>query len=352
MAVVKPTKGLKMNQFSIQQIAEQVSGKLVGKRDTVITGLGQIEQAKSGQLTFIGSRKYAKLWEHSQASAALVNPNLGLAPGNRSLVEVESADLAMAQVLKLFAAPPPAISAGIHVTAVVDPTAVLGRNVSVGPGCYLGPNVKIGDDSLLYANVTVMDESTIGCRTTIWPGVVVRERCHFGDDCIVHQNASIGADGFGFRPSPDKKTNIKIPHIGEVIIGNDVEIGANSCIDRGKLSSTNIGDGTKIDNLVQIGHNCSIGQSCLIVAASAIGGSVTLGDFVTIAGEVAVSDHVTIGSNATIGGGSIVIGNVEPHQSVSGYPAAIHKTTLKQWASIKKLPDMLNKIKSDAESDQ
>lgn len=341
-----------MNQFSIQEIAEQVSGKLVGKKDTVITGLGEIEQAMFGQLTFIGSRKYAKLWEHSQASAALVNQNLDLAPGERSLVQVASADLAMAQVLELFASPPPAISASVHATAVVDPTAVLGRNVSIGPGCYLGPNVKIGDDSLLYANVTVMDESTIGCRTTVWPGAVVRERCHVGDDCIIYQNASIGADGFGYRPSLDKKTLVKIPHIGEVVIGNDVEVGANSCIDRGKFSSTKIGDGTKIDNLVQIGHNCSIGQSCLIVAAAAIGGSATLGDFVTIAGEVAVSDHVTIGSHATIGGGSIVIGNVEPHQFVSGYPAAPHKTTLKQWASIKKLPDMLKKIKPAGDSDQ
>jgi len=341
-----------MNQFSIQEIAEQVSGELVGKKDTVITGLGQIEQAISGELTFIGSRKYANLWEQSQASAALVNHNLDLAPGKRSLVLVASADLAMAQVLELFAPPPPAISAGVHATAVVDPTAVLGRNVSIGPGCYLGPDVKIGDDSLLYANVTIMDESTIGCRATLWPGVVVRERCHLGDDCIVYQNASIGADGFGYRPSADKKTFIKIPHIGEVLIGNKVEIGANSCIDRGKFSSTRIGEGTKIDNLVQIGHNCCIGKSCIIVAATAIGGSVTLEDFVTIAGEVAVSDHLTIGSHATIGGGSIVISNVEPHQFVSGYPAAAHKTTLKQWASIKKLPDMLKKFNPAEESDQ
>jgi len=341
-----------MNQFSIQEIAEQVSGELVGNKDTVITGLEEIEQAISGQLTFIGSRKYAKLWEHSQASAALINHNLDLAPGKRSLVRVASADLAIAQVLELFAPPAPVISTGVHATAVVDPTAVLGRNVSIGAGCYLGPNVKIGNDSLLYANVTVMDESTIGCRATVWPGVVVRERCHLGDDCIIYQNASIGADGFGYRPSLDKKKIVKIPQIGEVIIGNGVEVGASSCIDRGKFGATRIGDGTKIDNLVQIGHGCCIGQSCLIVAAVAIGGSVTLGDFVTIAGKVAVSDHLTIGSHATIGGGSIVISNVEPHQFVSGYPAALHKTTLKQWACIKKLPGIQKKMNSSEGPDQ
>jgi UDP-3-O-[3-hydroxymyristoyl] glucosamine N-acyltransferase len=172
----------------------------------------------------------------------------------------------------------------------------------------------------------------------------VRERCHVGDDCILYQNASIGSDGFGYRPSPDKKTLVKIPQIGEVFIGNGVEVGANSCIDRGRFSSTEIGDGTKIDNLVQIGHNCRIGQSCIIVAATAVGGSVTMGDFTTVAGEVAISDHVTIGSHVTIGGGSIVISNVESHQFVSGFPAAPHKTTLQQWASIKKLPDILKKL--------
>jgi UDP-3-O-[3-hydroxymyristoyl] glucosamine N-acyltransferase len=259
-------------------------------------------------------------------------------------VQVASADLAMAQILEFFAPPEPKSPTGVHPAAVVDPAAILGNNVSIGPGCYLGPNVKIGDDSVLYPNVTIMDESTVGCRTRIWPGVVVRERCHIGDDCIIYQNASIGADGFGYRPSSDKKSLVKIPQIGGVIIGNGVEIGANSCIDRGKFSSTIIGEGSKIDNLVQIGHACSIGQSCLIVAATAIGGSVTLGDFVTIAGQVAVADHVTIGSHATIGGGSIVIGSVEPHQFVSGYPAAPHKATLRQWACIRKLPDIFNKL--------
>jgi UDP-3-O-[3-hydroxymyristoyl] glucosamine N-acyltransferase len=333
-----------MKHFSIREIAEHVSGKIIGDNKIIITGLEQIERAQAGQLTFIGSRKYLQYWEQSRASAALVSAGLELSPGKRSLIQVASADLAIAQVLELFAPAPPRFTAGVHASAVVDPTAVLGNNVSIGPGCYLGPGVSVGDDSRLYANVTVMDESTIGCRTVVWPGVVVRDRCHIGDDCILCQNASIGADGFGYRPSLDQKTLVKVPQIGDVIIGNRVEIGANSCIDRGKFSSTRIGDGTKIDNLVQIGHNCSIGQSCIIVAATAIGGSVTLGDFTTVAGEVAIADHVTIGSHVTIGGGSIVISDVESHQFVSGFPAAPHKTTLQQWASIKKLPAVLKKL--------
>jgi UDP-3-O-[3-hydroxymyristoyl] glucosamine N-acyltransferase len=342
-------KGAKMNQFSIQQIAQHVSGRIIGNGDIVITGLEQIELAQAGQLTFIGSRKYLKFWENSQASAALVSEGIELSPGNRTWIQVASADLAIAQVLELFAPAPPQFAAGVHETAVVDPTAVLGNNVSIGPGCYLGPRVTVGDDSLLYANVTVMDESTIGCRSVVWPGVVVRERCRIGDDCILYQNSSIGADGFGYRPSLDKKTLVKIPQIGEVIIGNRVEVGANSCIDRGKFSATKIGDGTKIDNLVQIGHNCSIGQSCIICASAAIGGSVTMGDFSTVAGKVAIADHATIGTHVTIGGGSIVISDVESNQFVSGFPAAPHKTTLQQWASLKKLPGVLRKLNAPDE---
>jgi UDP-3-O-[3-hydroxymyristoyl] glucosamine N-acyltransferase len=204
--------------------------------------------------------------------------------------------------------------------------------------------VKVGDDSVLHANVTVMDESTIGQRSMLWPGVVVRERCQIGDDCVLYQSASIGADGFGYRPSPDQKTLVKVPQIGGVQIGNGVEVGANSCIDRGKFSSTQIGDGTKIDNLVQIGHNCRIGQSCIIAGATGIAGSVTVGDFVTISGAVAIIDHMTIGDHAVIGAGSGVLNDIEAHQVVSGFPAAPHKTTLRQWASIKKLPALLKRL--------
>lgn len=333
-----------MKQLSIQEIAQHVAGKVIGDTDILITGMEQIDLAQPGQLTFIGNQKYLNLWEHSHASAALIGANLEAVAGNRALIQVDSADLAMVQVLELFAPAPPQSTAGVHQTAVVDPTVVLGKNVSIGPGCYLGPHVKVGDDSVLYANVTIMDESTIGYRSVFWPGVVMRERCHVGDDCILYQSVSIGSEGFGYRLSPDKTALVKVPQIGNVLIGNGVEIGANSCVDRGKFSSTQIGDGTKIDNLVQIGHNCRIGRYCAIIATAGLAGSVTVGDFVTISGQVAISDHVTIGSHAIIGGGSGVISDVESHQYVSGFPAAPHKTTLQQWAAIRKLPDILKKL--------
>src|SRR5204863_5521613 len=155
-------------------------------------------------------------------------------------------------------------------------------------------------------NVTVLDECTIGNNTVIWSGAVVRERCHIGNDCILHPNASIGADGFGFRPDPEKGL-VKIPQIGNVVIGNNVEIGANSCVDRGKFSSTVIGDGCKIDNLVQIGHNSKMGRCCLMAGSSGLAGSVTLGDGVIIGGGACISDHVTLGNGVQVGGASGVI---------------------------------------------
>lgn len=191
--------------MSIQEIAEHVNGKISGNEAILITGMEEIELAQPGQLTFIGSSRYRKFWEHSRASAVLVDEGLEVLPGDRAVIHVASADLAIVPLLELFAPAPPRCDVGVHPTAVVDPTVELGENVSIGPGCYLGPRARIADDSVLYANVTVMDDSTIGCRTTLWPGVVVRERCHVGDDCVLFPNVSIGSDGFGFRTSPDKR---------------------------------------------------------------------------------------------------------------------------------------------------
>lgn len=179
-----------------------------------------------------------------------------------------------------------------------------------------------------------------------WPGSVVRERCAIGHDCIVHPNASIGADGFGYRASLDGTGMIKIPHIGSVVIGDNVEIGANTCIDRAKYSSTRIGDGTKIDNLVQIAHNCCIGRFCLITGSTGIAGSVTIGDYVVIGGAAGVSDHLSIGEGARIAGDSFVITDVAPGETVSGYPAMAHRKTLRQWALLRRLPTLMKQLQS------
>ena len=242
----------------------------------------------------------------------------------------------MSQVLELFAPAPPQFAVEIHPTAVVDSTAVIGKGTKIGAGSYIGPNVKIGDNSIIYANVTILDESTVGSNTIIWSGTVIRERCHVGNHCVLHPNCTIGADGFGFRPCPERGL-VKIPQIGNVILHDWVEIGANSCVDRGKFSSTIVGFGCKIDNLVQIGHNSRLGKFCIMAGNSGLAGSVTLGNGVIIGGSASIKDHTTLGDGVIIGAGSGVAADVEAGKTMLGYPAIEARDALKQWAILKRL---------------
>lgn len=326
-----------MKQFTIEEINEVLKGTIVGSITTKITAPEQLEAANETEISFIGNKKYEKFWATSKACVAVVNEDISIEQGeNRAFIKVKNADLAMSQVLTLFAPPPPVFKTNIHPTATIDETAQIGNNVKVGANCYVGPNVTIGENTILYSNVTVLDECTIGKNTTIWSGAVVRERCHIGNDCIIHPNATIGADGFGFRPDPEKGL-VKIPQIGNVIIGNNVEIGANSCVDRGKFSSTVIGNGCKIDNLVQIGHNCKLGMFCILAGNSGLAGSVTLSNGVIIGGSASIKDHTTIGDGAMIGAGSGVAADVEAGKTVLGYPAIDAKDALRQWAILKRM---------------
>lgn len=328
-----------MKTFSAQQICDHLQGELIGSTSHSISSPEQIERANEQQITFIGSKKYEKLWADSKAAVAVVNSDIAIAPGdNRAFIKVNNADLAMALVLELFAEPGPLFDEAIHPTAVVHPTATLGDEVRIGAGCYVGANVVLGNNVTLYANATVLDKVTIGKFSTIWSGAVIRENCHLGAYCIIHPNATIGADGFGFRPCPERGL-VKIPQIGNVILGNGVEIGAGSCVDRGKFSSTILGDGCKIDNLVQIGHNSVLGKFCIMAGSSGLAGSVTLGDGVIIGGSASIKDHSTIGSGAVIGAGSGVIGDVPAGKTYLGYPALEARTTLKQWATLKRITE-------------
>lgn len=338
---------MRTGSYTIQVIADKVAGTVVGDESVVVSGIEQIELAETGQLTFIGGKSYVPLWEKSRASAALVSEGLTVEPGpGRALIRVRNADLAMAEVLAMFEPPAPVCATGVHATATVDATASLGEGVSIGAGCFVGAGAQIGAGTKLYPNVTVLDGSSVGAQCILWPGVVIRDRCRIGNGCILHANVSIGADGFGYRPSADGRSLVKIPHIGTVVLGDGVEIGANSCVDRGKFSATTIGAGTKIDNLVQIGHNCRIGRCCVIAACTGVAGSVTMGDGVIVAGCVAIKDHITIGSGVRIGGASAVGANVPAGQTVVGYPAADHRQTLRQWAALKRLPDLIRSAKA------
>ena len=326
-----------MKSYSILEINEIIKGEIVGSTLKNITAPEQLSIASDSEISIIGNKKYEKQWAASKACVAIVNNDISIEPGeNRAFIKVKDADLAMSQVLELFAPAPPVFEIDIHPTAVIAASATVGQGAKIGANCYIGPNVSLGENAIIYPNVTVLDESTIGKNTVIWPGAVVRERCHIGNNCIIHPNATIGADGFGFRPCPERGL-VKIPQIGNVVIGNNVEIGANSNVDRGKFSSTIVGDGCKIDNLVQIGHNSQLGKFCIMAGHSGLAGSVTLGNGVIIGGSASIKDHLTLGDGVTVGAGSGVAADVEAGKTVLGYPAVEARDALKQWAAIKRL---------------
>ena len=327
-----------MKSFTITELNNLLQGELVGNTTQTITGPEELLKANVDHITFIGSIKYVSRWKDSKASAAIVNANLEIEPGeNRALIKVKNADLAMAKVLAVFEPEPPVFEEDIHPTAVIHKTATLGAGCKIGANSYVGKNVVLGDHVILYPNVTILDETTIGADTIIWSGTVIRERCEIGAKCIFHNNVSIGADGFGYRPSDDGRGLVKIPQIGTVVIGNDVEIGANSCVDRGKFSATIIGDNCKIDNQVQIAHNCIMGRSCIMAGHSGLAGSVTLGDGVIIGGSASIKDHTTLHSGVTVGAGSGVVGDVAAGKTVLGYPAQESREMLKQWVMMRKI---------------
>tara|TARA_R110002072_G_scaffold32247_2_gene98707 strand:+ start:1154 stop:2146 length:993 start_codon:yes stop_codon:yes gene_type:complete len=327
-----------MKSFTIEEINDLLKGELIGSTTQQIEGPEQLQNAKSQHISFIGGTKYLKYWKDSKACAVVVNDNLTLEPGdNRAIIKVKNADLAMAKILELFNPPAPVFETDIHATAVIHETATIGNGCKIGANCYVGKDVELGSGVILYPNVCVFDETSIGDHTVVWSGTVIRERCIIGSYCIFHTNVSIGADGFGYRPSDDGRGLVKIPQIGNVIIGHYVEIGANSCVDRAKFSSTIIGDGCKIDNLVQIAHNSIMGRSCIMAGHSGLAGSVTLGDGVIIGGSASIKDHTTIHSGATVGEGSGVVGDIAAGKTVLGYPAQDARDMLKQWVVMRRL---------------
>jgi UDP-3-O-[3-hydroxymyristoyl] glucosamine N-acyltransferase len=327
-----------MKLFTVEEITSLVSGEQIGSCKDKIYAPEQIENAEVGNITFIGNSKYSHLWEASNASVAIVYGGIKISPEEgKAFIKVENPDLAMAILLDIFEPEPPYFDADIHPTAVIDKTATLGKGCKIGANSYVGKNVQVGDNVIIYSNVSIFDNSTIGSETVIWSGTVIRERSKIGSRCIFHSNVSIGSDGFGFRPSNDGKGLVKIKHIGNVVIGNDVEVGSNSCIDRGKFSATILGDGCKIDNLVQIGHNSVLGKCCIMCGNSGLAGSVTLGDGVVIGGSASIKDHVTIHSGAKVGAGSGVISDVKAGQTVVGYPASEAREKMKEWVAVRKL---------------
>ncbi len=328
------------------QIAELVNADLQGRDDVVIVRLSGLHEAVAGDLCFIRSSEFADQWKNSNASAALVTRDVEVTPRpDTTLLIVDDADRAMIMLLDRVAATQTKIQVGVHPTAIVDPSAVIAPDAYIGPHCVIGAGVTIAAGAQLMSRVCVGNECTIGEATVFHPGVVLYDRTVIGERCLLHGNVVIGADGFGFRPDPSGTGLIKVPHIGHVDIGDDVEIGAGSCVDRGKFGATTIGTGTKIDNLVQIGHNCAIGAHCVICGHSGIGGSTTLGGGVTLGGKVGLPDNLTVGAGATLGGGSLAHEDIPPGEVWIGVPAQRARDAMACHAVFRKLPQLSRTVK-------
>jgi UDP-3-O-[3-hydroxymyristoyl] glucosamine N-acyltransferase len=329
-------------------IAALLSARLVGNAALPIDHLEAMDRAGPRTLTFIRDAQYASDWAGSRAGAALVTDGIEV-PGHdaaaRALLFVPDADLALARVLELFApqAEPPA--PGVHTSAVVDAAARIDGSASIGPNCTVGPGAIIDAGAVLVANVSIGRDARIGRGTVLHPQVSVGDRCRIGAACIIHGGVIIGADGFGFRPDPSGKGVVKIPHIGHVEIGDAVEIGANSCIDRAKFGATVIGSGTKIDNLVQVAHNCRVGRACLICGTSSLAGSAELGDAAIIAGGVAVGDHRRVGAGARVGARSSVLNDVPAGETWLGEPAMPARQAAANYAAWRNLSDLARTVK-------
>jgi UDP-3-O-[3-hydroxymyristoyl] glucosamine N-acyltransferase len=325
---------------TLDELGRLVGGKVTGDGKTVIRAVNGLREAGPGDITFLANTKYAPLLSATKASAVIVSDGT---PAPIPTLSVRNPDLAfglVAQHLYGGARRPPA---GVHPTAVVAPSAVLGKNVTVGAGTVVEEGASVGDNAVLYPQVYVGAEASIGPDALLYPQVVVRERCRVGARVILHSGTVVGSDGFGY--ATDKGVHHKIPQVGIVVIEDDVELGANVAIDRARFGRTVIGRGTKIDNLVQIGHNVVLGQGCLLVSQSGIAGSTRVGNYVMMAGQTGVVGHLEIGDQAIITAQSGITKDVPPKAIVSGSPAGDRRTHLKELAALSKLPDALQEIR-------
>jgi len=327
---------------TVGEIAELVGGTVVGDAAVCITGINAIRYAKPGDLTFLGSKQYIPYLDRTDAAAILVTEDISAK--TKPLIRVNNPYMAFVRVIQAYNLTPQLHHpSGIHESAVIGKNVKLGENVGIDAHVRIADDCTIGDRVVLYPGVYVGHGSTIGDDTVLFPNVTLCENVTLGARCIIHPGVVFGGDGFGFAPIDDKW--FKIPQIGKVIVQDDVEIGANSAVDRATFGNTVIGHGTKIDNLVQIGHNVELGEHCVVSGMTGIAGSTVVGDHVIIAAQVGISDHVVIGDGVTIGGRSGVTSSIEPDRIVSGFPARDHIEDKRIMASVHRLPDMLRRLR-------
>ncbi len=331
-----------MSTLTLAELAVELGGTVLGDGAIVIRGVAGIREAQPGDLTFLANSRYEGYLQETRAAAVIVDraPRQAAVP----MLQVDHPYLAFQKAVRLFRPELYQPLPGVHPTAVVSPAASIGEGASVGPHCTVESGARVGPKSVLMSGCYVGVQATIGEGCLLYPRVVVREECVVGDRCILHSGAVIGADGFGF--AFDAGRYHKVPQVGNVILGDDVEVGANTTIDRATTDSTRIGDGTKIDNLVQIGHNVVIGKHCIIVAQVGISGSSELEDYVTIGGQAGIIGHVKLGKGVQVGGQSGVTKSVNAGTAVFGTPASPLTLVKRINAYLQRLPLLFDRTKA------
>jgi UDP-3-O-[3-hydroxymyristoyl] glucosamine N-acyltransferase len=323
--------------------AERVRGTVRGDPSVAIAGIAAIDDVDAGSLTFATDERYLRAALASRAAAVLTEAGIAdkVEAARKPLLLVPSARVALAALLAAIEPPPPP-QPYRDSSAIVDPSAVVGPDVHVGPLVVVGPGARIGAGCVLLAGALVGAGARLGRGCTFHPRAMLLDRCVAGDRVTLQAGAVVGSDGFGYVFVDGKF--VKIPQIGDVVLGNDVEIGANTCIDRAQTGTTCVGDGTKIDNLVQIGHNCRIGSNCALAAMTGLAGSTTIGDYTVVGGQSAFKGHITVGSRVRIAGNTMVWGDIPDGASVSGQPARDHRAELKQQVRLRNLDKLYERV--------
>ena len=323
-------------------IAEAVGGRLIGDSSTTVHGVAALDRASLRDLSFLAVAKYASVFGSTRAGVVLIAPALADSPGPApTRIIVDRPQEALLSLLPLFHRAAVAVP-GVHSTAVIGSGVTLGAGVSIGPYAVIGSAARIGDAVVIGAHCVVGNGVTVGEGSQLYPSVTVYSGSALGKRVTVHAGARIGSDGFGYVQRDG--THHKIPHVGRCIVEDDVEIGANTTIDRGSIDDTVIGAGTKIDNLVQIAHNVRVGRLCLIMAQAGVAGSTRIEDGVMLLGQVGIAGHHTIGTGARVAAQAGVFGDIPAGETWSGYPARPHNEALRAQAALFKLPALLRRI--------
>jgi len=333
-------------QFTAQQIALLVSGTIEGNPDTTVNSFAKIEEATVGQLSFLANPKYNDYLYTTKASLIIVNESLQLEKSlPATLVRVKDAYTAFATLLTTYQNLKAQQKKGIETPSHIANSATMGTDVFVGAFAYIGEKVTIGNNTKIFPGAYIAENVSIGNNTTIHSGVKIYEDCVIGNDVIIHAGTVIGSDGFGFAPQPDGSYQ-KVPQIGNVIIEDQVEIGANTTIDRATMGSTIIKKGVKLDNLIQIAHNVEIGSQTVIAAQTGISGSTKLGQKIMIGGQAGIAGHLTIANGVKIAGGAGVTKNLDGEgKSYAGFPAEDAKQSLKAQVYTRQLPELEKRVK-------